>query len=576
MPPAEAAPAGQIESLGPHAQRVRAAVDRLAGERFLERCWRKDAGLWTQDAAEQRDIRQRLGWLTIADAMRGRVEELRRFAEEIKEARFTHALLLGMGGSSLFPDVCRLTFGAAPSGVDVGVLDSTDPAAVRTFECRAPLDRTLAVISSKSGTTAEVSALTAYFYERFKSLGGHPGQRCIAVTDAGTPLEQQARELQFRRVFLLGPGTGQDIGGRFSALSYFGLVPAALLGLRLDTLIERGRQMLARCGPASPAHDNPALRLGAALAVLAEAGRDKVTFLFPAALSSFGAWLEQLIAESTGKQGKGVAPVVGEPLLEPARYSPDRFFVELQLSGEPDSGLDRHVGALSDLGHPVVRIRLQDRYDLGGESMKWALATTVAGGLLGVNPFSEPNVRESKHLTKTLLEQYARERRLPERTPLAVDGPIAVYGAASPSPRTVPAALSALLGLRVRGDYLAFLSFLPRTAAVDAALGALRSAVARRLGIATLLEIGPRYLHSTGQLYKGGRDAGLFLLLTADECLDLAIPGEPFTFGVLKAAQALGDFDAMQQKSRRILRVHLGGRPEDALPQLQRLLEEAL
>ena len=577
MPPAEAAPAGQTESLGPHAAHVRAAVDRLTTERFLERCWRKDASLWTQDPAEQHDIRQRLGWLTIADAMRGRVEELRCFAEEIKEARFTHALLLGMGGSSLFPEVCRLTFGATPSGVDVGVLDSTDPAAIRALARRAPLERTLAVISSKSGTTAEVSALTKYFYERFEAAAaGHPGDHCVAVTDAGTPLEALARELRFRRVFILGPDSGQDIGGRFSALSYFGLVPAALLGLTLETLIERGREMLDRCGPGSPAHDNPALRLGAALGTLAEAGRDKVTFLFPAALSSFGAWLEQLIAESTGKQGKGVAPVVGEPLLEPARYSPDRLFIELQLSGEPDSGLDRHVGALAGLGHPVIRIRLQDRYDLGGEAVKWSLATTVAGGLLGVNPFSEPNVWESKHLTKALLEQYARDRRLPERTPLASDGPLAVYGAVSPSPRTVAGAFSALFRLRRSGDYLAFLSFLPRTAAVDAALNALRSAAARRLGIATLLEIGPRYLHSTGQLYKGGRDCGLFLLLTADEREDLPIPGEPFTFGALKQAQALGDFEAMQQKGRRILRVHLGDGPERTLLQLQRLLETAL
>ena len=577
MVPAEAAPAGQTESLGPHAAHVRAAVDRLATERFLERCWRKDAGLWTQDPAEQGQIRQRLGWLTIAEVMRARAGELRRFAEEIRAEGFTHALLLGMGGSSLFPEVCRLTFGAAPSGVDVAVLDSTDPAAIRALARRAPLARTLAVIASKSGTTVEVSALTKYVYDCFKSAGGgHPGDHCVAVTDAGTPLETLARALRFRRVFILGPDSGQDIGGRFSALSYFGLVPAALLGVTLETLLERGREMLDRCGPGSPAHDNPALRLGAALGILAAAGRDIVPFLFPAALSSFGAWLEQLIAESTGKQGKGITPVVGEPLLEPARYSPDRLFIAFQCSGEPDAAIDRHLGALTSLGHPAIRIRLQDRYDLGGEAVKWSLATTVAGGLLGVNPFSEPNVLESKHLTNTLLEQYARDHRLPERTPLASDGSLAVYGAVSPSPCTVAGALSALFRLRRSGDYLAFLSFLPRTAAVDAALHALRDAAAHRLRIATLLEIGPRYLHSTGQLYKGGRDGGLFLLLTADEREDIMIPGEPFTFGVLKQAQALGDFEAMQQKGRRILRVHLGDRPEDALHILRRVVEDVL
>jgi glucose-6-phosphate isomerase/transaldolase/glucose-6-phosphate isomerase len=576
MPPTPAVPPGRIESLGPHAEAVRAAVDRLAAGQFLERCWRKDATLWTQDPAEQEEVRQRLGWLAIPDVMRARLGELRRFAEEIRAARFTHALLLGMGGSSLFPEVCRLTFGVLPSGVDVGVLDSTDPAAVRAFERRAPLERTLAVISSKSGTTAEVSALTKYFYERFKAAGRNPGDHCVAVTDQGTPLEALAKERHFRRVFVLGPDTGQDIGGRFSALSYFGLVPAALLGLELDTLLERGRDMLARCGPGVAAQENPALRLGAVLGALAGAGRDKATFLFPAPLASFGSWLEQLIAESTGKSGKGIVPVVNEPLLEPRRYSTDRLFVELQLAGEPDAAIARHARALDDLGHPVVRIHLTDRHDLGGEAVKWSLATTVAGGLLGVNPFSEPNVQESKALTNTLLQQYACDRRLPERTPLASDGPLAVYGAAGPASGAVAGALAALFGLRRRGDHLAFLSFLPRTAPVDAALGTLREAIARRLDLATLLEIGPRYLHSTGQLYKGGRDNGLFLLLTADEAEDLAIPGEPFTFGALKQAQALGDFEAMQQKGRRILRVHLGDRPEQALPQLQRLLEEAL
>jgi glucose-6-phosphate isomerase/transaldolase/glucose-6-phosphate isomerase len=576
MAAVRATPPAQTESLGPHAGAARAAVERLAAERFLERCWAKDASLWTPEAAEQEDIRQRLGWLTIAEAMRPQVRQLRAFAEEIRAAHFTHAVLLGMGGSSLFPEVCRLTFGVAPGGIDVGVLDSTDPAAIRALERRAPLERTLAVISSKSGTTAEVLALTAYFYDRFKAVGGLPGDHCVAVTDHGTPLETLAKELRFRRTFILGPDTGGDIGGRFSALSYFGLVPAALLGLELDTLLERGREMLDRCGPGSPAHDNPALRLGAVLGVLAEAGRDKATCLFPAPLASFGRWLEQLIAESTGKLDKGIAPVVGEPLLEPTRYSADRLFIELQLAGEPDTAIARHARALEDLGHPAVRIHLADRYDLGGEAVKWSLATTVAGGLLGVNPFSEPNVRESKTLTNTLLQQYARDRRLPGRTPLASEGALAVYGAAGPASRALADVFSTFFRLRKSGDYLALLSFLPRTTAADAALSRLRDALARRLDLATLLEIGPRYLHSTGQLYKGGRDGGLFLLLTADECLDLAIPGEPFTFGALKQAQALGDFEAMQQKGRRILRVHLGGSPEQTLPQLQRALEEAV
>jgi glucose-6-phosphate isomerase/transaldolase/glucose-6-phosphate isomerase len=566
----------QRESLGAYAPRVRAAMEQLAADNFLERCWRKDASLWTQDSKEQEEIRQRLGWLTIAETMRPRLGELNAFAREIRAAGFTHAILLGMGGSSLFPEVCRLTLGAAPDAVDVGVLDSADPSAVRAAERRAPRERTLAIISSKSGTTAEVAALTAYFYDRFKTTGREPGQHCIAVTDAGTPLQAQAARLKFRRTFVLGPDTGQDIGGRFSALSYFGLVPAALLGLDLETLIDRGRQMLSRCGPRAPEAENSALRLGAALAVLAGEGRDKATFLFPPSLAAFGAWLEQLIAESTGKSGKGITPVVGEARLEPSRYSADRLFVEFQLAGEPDADLERHTRSVEELGHPLIRVKLQDRYDLGGEAMKWALATTVAGGLMGVNPFSEPDVWESKMLTKTLLEQVARERRLPERAPVASEGGLSLYGGLLPRPASVAEALTALARSRRNDDYIAVLTFLPRTAEVDAALEALRGAIGTRLGCATLLEIGPRYLHSTGQLYKGGRDAGIFFLLTADEHEDLPIPGEPYTFGLLKQAQALGDFDAMGQKQRRILRVHLGGRPHQALAQFQHLLEAAL
>lgn len=574
MGPTASGHSAQTEQLGQFTGPVSAALERLRAERFIERCWRKDVSLWA-DPAERENVGQRLGWLGVVEVMRGRLDELSRFTAEIKAAGFTHALLLGMGGSSLFPEVCRLTFGVAPGGVDIGVLDSTDPAAVRTFERRGPVSKTLAIISSKSGTTAEVSALTKYFYERFKAAGGAPGEHCVAVTDAGTPLEALAKELRFRRTFILGQDTGQDIGGRFSALSYFGLVPAALLGIDVGRLLDRARQMLERCGPNAPLADNPSARLGAVLAVLARAGRDKVTFLFPEPLAGFGSWLEQLIAESTGKQGTGMTPVVGEPPLDPARYSDDRLFIELRMDDRPDAAIERLTAALAGRGHPVVRIRLRDPYDLGGEAMKWSLATTVAGWLLGVNPFSEPDVWESKNLTKALLEQYARERRLPERTPIVTDDAFAVYGAAHAGASPAEA-LAALFKLRRAGDHVAFLSFLPRFAPVDAALAALRASVAQRLGSATLLEIGPRYLHSTGQLYKGGPDNGVFLLLTAEEPEDLAIPGEPFTFGTLKAAQALGDFEAMQQKGRRILRVHLRGRPEDTIRRLHNAVESAL
>jgi glucose-6-phosphate isomerase len=575
MPGAVSDRSGQIEHPGQFAGAVAAAMERLSAERFVERCWRRDVTLWA-DPAERENVAQRLGWLGITDVMRGRVNELRAFADDIKAAGFTRALLLGMGGSSLFPEVCRLTFGVAPGAVDVGVLDSTDPAAVRAFERRGPLTSTLAVISSKSGTTAEVSALTKYFHERFKSAGGAPGDHCMAVTDSGTPLEALAKELRFRRMFVLGPDTGKDIGGRFSALSYFGLVPAALLGIDVARLLERGRLMLDRCAPDVAIDENPAARLGAILAALGRAGRDKVTFLFPEPLASFGTWLEQLIAESTGKNGTGITPVVGEPLLEPLRYSNDRLFIELQMRGRTDADVEKTSLALIERGEPVVRIQLQDPYDLGGEAMRWSLATTAAGWLLGVNPFSEPNVWESKNLTKTLLDQYARDRKLPERTPVAADDAFEVYGASKTAGASAADAITALVKLRRPHDFLAVLSFLPRLDVVDAELAMLRALIAHKTGSASLLETGPRYLHSTGQLYKGGPDNGVFLLLTADDPEDLAIPGEPFTFGALKAAQALGDFEATQQKGRRILRVHLRGPLDAALRRLQAVIGSAL
>jgi glucose-6-phosphate isomerase/transaldolase/glucose-6-phosphate isomerase len=545
-------------------------VERLQSKRFVKRLWDKDASLWTSESAVQATIQQRLGWLIIPRTMAHQTESLRRFAQEIRDAGFTHALLLGMGGSSLFSEVCRNLFGVAVNHLDLTVLDTTDPTAIRTHQQRQPLEQLLVIVSSKSGLTSEVSALSRYFYETFKLVDENPGARCLAITDAGTSLETQARAWNFRRIFVHGPGTGAEVGGRFSALTYFGLVPAALIGVDIGQLLRKADEMFSRCGPETPIQDNPAAQLGCVLGTLAQAGRDKLTLLCAPPVTSFGAWAEQLVAESTGKQGGGIAPIHGESLREPTAYEPDRVFVELQLAHQIDKTLEHHVRALAEAGHPIVRVLWQDPYDLGGEVAKWFIATAVAGSLLEINPFDEPNVQGSKDRTRALLERYTREGQFrEEEQPLYSDAEMSVYGTTgSGKPASVSQCLAEFFQQLRVSDYVVLLSFLPRTSALDRAVQMLRERIGQRLGHATMLEVGPRYLHSTGQLYKGGPDDGLFFLLTAEEGKDLPIPGEPFTFGTLKHAQALGDFQAMQQGGRRVLRLHFRCNVESTLQRL--------
>lgn len=567
----------QTVSLGPHTSHVDAAVERLRAQRFLARLWERDASLWTSDGATQAAIRQRLGWLTIVPVMAQRTDAVRHFVEEIRGAGFTRAVLLGMGGSGLFSEVCRHTFGTALGHLDLTVLDTTDPTAIRAYQQRGPLEQLLVIVSSKSGSTSEVAALSKHFYETLKAVDPSPGVRCLAITDGGSPLEAEAKAQRFRHVFVHGAGTGAEVGGRFSALTYFGLVPAALMGVDIARLVRRADGMFRRCQPDTPIRDNPAVQLGTVLGSLAQRGHDKLTLVCAEPLACVGPWLEQLIAESVGKQGRGIAPIDGEPLHSPDWYASDRVFVELQLASRVDETIDRQVGALEEAGFPVIRIRWDDPYDLGGEVAKWCIATAIAGFLCGINPFDEPNVQESKDRTKALLAHYAQAGRFPdEGSPAWSDGELAVYGTTGPGQRGSLAQCLSDFFTRLRpSDYIALLSFLPRTPALDGAMAGLRRRLGERLGRATMLGFGPRYLHSTGQLYKGGPDAGLFLLFTGDEPEDLPIPGEPFSFGVLKHAQALGDFQAMQERGRRILRIHLRGHLDQTMGALTRALESA-
>jgi glucose-6-phosphate isomerase len=565
---------GFLATLGPAAEAARATLARLDREGFVKRLWARDPALWKAEAEHQRVIRNRLGWLDIIEPMRREVGALRAFADDVREAGLTHALLLGMGGSSLAPDVLRLVFGGRglpDRALDLRVLDSTDPAAVEATARALPLDRTLLLVSTKSGTTTETLAFYAAFRQRLETvLGDRAGRHCVAITDPGTPLERLAREQGFRHTFL----NAADIGGRYSALTYVGLVPAALLGLDLSALLARAEAMASRCGADVPPDENEGLRLGVALAELARAGRDKVTFLLSPGVAPFAAWVEQLLAESTGKEGRGLIPVADETPGPPAVYGGDRVFVVMGLAHEAGP-VEYAAGPLAAAGHPVLRLTLADRADLAGEFFRCEFATAVAGALLGIDPFDEPNVQESKDNTSRLLDEYVARGRLPTEAPTwQGDGLAAYVAAGSPAavPRDLPGLLAAHLRQLRRGHYLALMAYVAPTEAHSRALQAFRHRLRDQLHVATTLGYGPRFLHSTGQLHKGGPRTGCFLQITADDAADHAIPGRPYSFGILKQAQALGDLGALRAKGLPVLRLHLSG---DVGPGLQRLIAAA-
>jgi transaldolase / glucose-6-phosphate isomerase len=497
-------------------------LDGMEAARTTRRIWARDPTVWTNDP-DTPEIRDRLGWLTVGKAMAQQVKPLAAFADEVR-AEFSRVVLCGMGGSSLAPEVLWRTFGAAPGFPSLHVLDSTDPRAVRPIEEQGDLARTLFIISSKSGTTQESDSFFRYFWER---TGGR-GTQFVAITDPGTPLERLAGERGFRRAF---PNPA-DIGGRYSALSFFGLVPAALIWVDIATLLHRAHRMAEACAASVPPLENPAAWLGASLGEAALAGRNKATFVLSPGIASFGLWVEQLIAESTGKEGKGILPVADEPLGAPAVYGPDRVFVSMRLAGEDDPAVTAALAALEHAGHPVVTLRLDDRYDLGQEFFRWEFATAVAGAVLRINPFDQPNVAESKANTKAVLAKGTR-----------------------PSPGASAAELERFLtGIRP-GDYLAIMAYLPPTPENDRRLAAARVRLRDRLKVATTLGYGPRFLHSTGQLHKGGPPVGHFLQITQPAQDELPIPGEPFGFATLEAAQAEGDLQALRARGRPAIRI---------------------
>ena len=537
----------------------------LEGHEFLDRLWVKDATLWKGDAAT---VRNRLGWLTSPTIMRSHAEDIRSFADEIRRLQYSQVVLLGMGGSSLTGEVLNETFGSKMGFPDMLLLDSTDPGAVKHVLDTVNLGRTLFVVSSKSGTTTETLAAYSFFRGQVEAAASpRPGMQFVAITDPGRPLDKLATETGFRRTFL----NPASIGGRFSALSFFGLVPAALIGVDIKILLERAHGMVETCGNEVGVRGNPAVQLGAVLAGLARAGRDKVTLVLSEKIRALGSWIEQLLAESLGKDGTGLVPVADEPLGAPSVYGDDRIFVSIVLEG--DTTHDAALAKLSDAGHPVLRLVLKDPMDLGAEFFRWELATATAGAVLGVNPFDEPDVAHGKEQTSTLLTEWRRSRRLPEWPSDVEEDGLVLMTKSNKKPTSVSKGLAAHLAQAVPGDYLVIQAYLTPTAEAWRILQEIRVALRDRLRIATTVGWGPRYLHSTGQLHKGGPTSGLFIQITGEDREDLAIPGAGHGFSTLKAAQALGDLQSLRDGARRVIRLHLTGKQSQALPQLLQMVQ---
>ncbi len=569
----------QSLSLGQYRTAVLETIKDMDEQQFIRRLWRQDSSLWKDDPQHQKIIRNSLGWLTVAATILENAQELRAFADRVRGDGFDHVMLLGMGGSSLGPEVLRRTFGEIKGYPQLLVLDSTNPATVRRMEEAVDVARTLFVVASKSGTTTEPLMFFQYFFDKVAQVKpDQPGRNFIAITDPGTKLEQLAEAKGFRRVFR----NMADIGGRYSVLSFFGMVPAALMGLDVTEILERATSACEACERCVPTAENPAARLAAALGQLAKEGRDKITLITPPPLDSLGLWIEQLIAESTGKEGGGILPVAGEPLGDPSLYGDDRVFVYIRTSDGSDQETDAKIEALEKAGHPVICQVLRDGLSLGREFFLWEFATALVGALLEINPFDQPNVQESKDNTEHLLEVYRKEGELPEQEVLVEEHGCRIYAdlktkaVFQAESETLAGYLGAHLSQAQKGDYVALTAYIPETGAHDQWLGEIRAQIRSALRTATTVGYGPRFLHSTGQLHKGGADNGIFIQITATDSQDLSIPDQPYTFGVLQQAQALGDFQSLAQRNRRVIRFHLGQDIETGLKTLLSAVKEAI
>ena len=557
---------------------VKTAADDWRANGKVRRLWQRDATLWTGT-----DEANWLGWLGITEDQIAQHENLRKVAEDAKTGGFSDILLLGMGGSSLCPEVLRMTYGKTAGYPELHVLDSTDPAQIKSFQDKIDLAKTLFIVSSKSGSTLEPNIFKQYFFEQVKKAIGadKAGSRFIAITDPGSKMQKVAEGDKFRHIFFGLP----SIGGRYSALSNFGMVPGAVMGLDTKKFLERTEEMVQACASCVPVEENPGVVLGLILGSAARAGRDKVTIITSPGIFDLGAWLEQLLAESTGKQGKGIIPVDRESIGPPEVYGNDRVFAYLRLESAPDAQQDAKVAALEKANQPVVRISLTDPYDLGQEFFRWEIATAVAGSIIGINAFNQPDVEASKIATRNLTTEYEKTGSLPAEKPILEDKGVKLFtdeknaaelAKAAGSDKSLVGYLKAHFGRMKAGDYFALLGYIQRNEAHEAALQAMRHAVRDKKHVATCLGFGPRFLHSTGQAYKGGPNSGVFLQLTCDDAKDLPVPEQKYTFGVVKAAQARGDFQVLAERGRRALRVHLGSDLAAGLRTLQDAVKQAL
>src|SRR5580698_1703927 len=544
----------------------------------VRRLWQGDATLWTNE-----DEAKWLGWLGIADVQIADIAKLKALADEVKSAGFSDILLLGMGGSSLCPEVLSLTYPEVPGFPRLHILDSTDPAQIRTIESKINIAKTLFIVSSKSGSTLEPNIYKQYFFERAQQTVGadKAGSHFIAITDPGSKMQGVAERDRFRHIFYGLP----SIGGRYSALSNFGMVPATAMGMDIDKFLSRTREMVNACAASAPVDQNPGVMLGLMMGSAAKMGRDKITLITSPGIGDLGAWLEQLIAESTGKQGKGIIPVDREALGAPEVYGNDRIFAYLRLDNAADAAQDAKVAALAKAGQPVFRIAVSDTYNLGQEFFRWEIATAVAGSIIGINAFNQPDVEASKIVTKQLTSEYESKGSLPAEKPIVEEAGFKLFtddknaadlAKATGSDRSLKNYLRAHLARLGTGDYFAVLGYVEMNAEHEALLQSLRMAVRDSKRVATVLGFGPRFLHSTGQAYKGGPNSGVFLQITCDDAQDLAVPGQKYTFGIVKAAQARGDFQVLAERKRRALRIHLGSDVGAGLAKLASAMERAL
>jgi len=555
---------------------VEATLDEWDAGGKVEKLWAQDSALWTGE-----DENKWLGWLNIVDEQQKTIRRFTNFAAEVRDAGFAHILLLGMGGSSLCPEVISKSFGRLDDFPQLHVLDSTDPAQVKSFENQIDLTRTLFIVSSKSGTTLEPNIFKQYFFQRTREVVGEgkAGTHFVAITDPGSKLRQEAEEDRFRKIFLGVPG----IGGRYSALSDFGLVPAAAMGVDVSKFLDRANTMVQACSEKS-AKNNPGVILGAVLGTAHNHGRDKVTVITSPAIHDLSAWLEQLIAESTGKNGKGLIPVDREPLAPPEAYGNDRLFVYLRSEGVPDQSQAAAIDRLRRTGQPVISISVIDVYHLSQEFFRWEIATAVSGSIIGINPFDQPDVEASKVATRKLTSEYEQSGAVPAESPffeaegarLFADEKNAGELMNGATEKSLAGLLRAHLNRLEKGDYFALLAYVEMNDQHERALQAARAAVRDKKQVATCLGFGPRFLHSTGQAYKGGPNSGVFLQVTCEDRNDLPVPNQKYTFGVVKAAQARGDFEVLNEIGRRALRVHLGADVSDGLVKLKAVIRSAV